>query len=484
MWLFKKSISIILVLTLMISFVGCGVEEKKDVASKKEKIVAENKGDKTEKIETEKIETEEIEREEIITEKTLSEFITSEIYLKEITVAENKITELLLEEDIIDEVLFCKTIYVPQDNIDEFSENSQIKQLIGLDVDYASVLKKISVGTGVIVTLTLLTKINVTGPIISVINAAASKSMKFAVGGAVVGSLYGGLTGLSDKIDESQRMSATIGFALATVGLILTIVSLVSTIPSLGGTTVSLAAGLKMVLAAVSVIATTGETVKQGYEAVKYYKETDAKNIDWDDIKWDKAGENAVQQAINNASDGYMWGAFVGGVYGGVEGYEFYHKYGAPYTNLRDRINQTPIEGKNGKWEGKRGESNYVLNEPFMTKDGKTIKKITYKNGIPDFSECSEGEVTIDIITSNRNENFKNADKVLAELWNKIKYLGKEWTVKDVKAYREKNNLIWHEMSNMKSMQLVPEEVHRKCSHYGGVVEYKTMIGQGVKEFD
>ena len=47
------------------------------------------------------------------------------------------------------------------------------------------------------------------------------------------------------------------------------------------------------------------------------------------------------------------------------------------------------------------------------------------------------------------------------------------------------NNLTWHEMSNMESMQLVPREVNQTFTHFGGVAEYNAMIGQeGATEFD
>lgn len=41
----------------------------------------------------------------------------TEIYLQEIVLAEEKISELLLEEETITEVMCCKTIYVPQEQV-------------------------------------------------------------------------------------------------------------------------------------------------------------------------------------------------------------------------------------------------------------------------------------------------------------------------------------------------------------------------------
>lgn len=185
--------------------------------------------------------TENIKVENIITETELNEFITTEIYLEEIVIAENKISELLLEEETISEVLCCKTIYVPQENIDDFSENSQTAHLFGEGINLKSVLTKITVGTGVIITVAVLKKVGLPEPIASVVVSAADKSLKFAGNGAAIGSLVGGLTGAVDGIDQSGRSSAVIGFATATVGLILSIVSLATMIPSGGGTTITAA---------------------------------------------------------------------------------------------------------------------------------------------------------------------------------------------------------------------------------------------------
>ena len=110
---------------------------------------------------------------------------------------------------------------------------------------------------------------------------------------------------------------------------------------------------------------------------------------------------------------------------------------------------------------------------------------MTYRNGVPDFSTVQKVQVKIPNMTDNRPKNFKQADKVLAELWTKIKYDGKSWTVTDVEVYRTNNGFTWHEMNNMESMQLIPTEFNAGFGHLGGVGEYNAMIGQeGVSDFD
>ena len=436
----------------------------------------------------EQVITENIEVETILTENRLNAFITEEIYLEEIILAEDKITELLLEEDTIDEVLLCKTIYVPQENIEDFAANSQTAQLFGDDIDITSLLKKVAIGTGVIVTVVVLKKVGLPDPIASIVTGAADESLKFAAMGGGIGTLFGGLTGAADGIDESRRTSAVIGFATATAGLILSIVSLVAAIPSGGSTTITAAAGIKLVIAGVSVLAATAGTAYAGYNAVRTFTATDGVDIDWENIDWERVGATSAQRAINNGADGYMWGSIIGVVHGGAEGYDFYQKYHTPYTQYNARLMQTPKDGSGGKWSGERGESDFILDEPIELSNGTKVTRVTYQNAVPDFSPFQEAQVRIPRMTNQRygpGGNFEQADQVLAEYWTRIRHQGKAWAARDVEAYRTDNGLTWHEMSNMDSMQLVPREVNQRFTHYGGVAEYNTMIGQeGVTEFD
>ncbi len=430
--------------------------------------------------------------ENVITETVLTEFITQEIYLEELVIAEDKIAELLLEENTIDEVILCKTIYVPQDNIEEFAANSQTSQLFGEDFDASSLLTKIAVGTGVIVTVVVLKKVGLPDPVASIVAAAADESLKFGATGAAAGSLFGGLTGATNEIDESGRTSAVIGFATATVGLILSVVGLVTAIPSGGSSGIGVAAGIKLVIAGISVLAGTAGTIGAGYNAVKTFQATDGVDIDWDNIDWQKVGASSAQKAIENSADGYMWGSIIGVIHGGAEGYDFYHKYNTPYSSYNKRFVQTPVDDECGHWTGDRGESDYIYDKPktikiaedrYVTVEAGT--KVTYRNCVPDFSPYQVAEVTIPTMTSRRDSNFSQADKILAEYWTKIQYKGQSWKQSDVSAYRSANKLTWHEMNNMKSMQLVPTEVNAGFGHLGGVGEYNAMIGQnGVDDFD
>lgn len=468
---FKRSLCLVLVLSIMLSLCACsGSPPNPSLSDPNGQTIAEN-----------------TQTENIITESVLTEFITEEIYLEELVVAENQIAELLLEENTIDEVILCKTVYVPQENIEEFAKNSQTAQLFGGDVDITSLLKKVAIGTGVIVTVVILKKVGLPDPIASVVTAAADEAVKFAGAGAGAGSLFGGLTGAADEIDASGRTSAVIGFATATVGLILSVVGLVVAIPSGGSSSISVAAGVKLVIAGILVLAGTAGTVSAGYNAVKTFQATDGANIDWENIDWQKVGASSAQKAIENAADGYMWGSIIGVVHGGAEGYDFYHKYNTPYTQYNKRLMQTPVDGNKGKWSGERGESDFVLNDPIELPDGTKITKITYKNAVPDFSPHQVAQVKIPRMTNKRlgsGGNYEQADTALAEIWTKNQHMGRSWTARDVEAYRTSNRLTWHEMSNMESMQLVPFDLNDTFTHCGGVAEFNAMLKlEGGDEF-
>ncbi|MCR5478656.1 MAG: HNH endonuclease [Ruminococcus sp.] len=484
----EKLISLVLSVLIMLMSVGCSnTAPDATVSSPNDEVI------------TESTEKETVVTEKVIEEDKIVEHITEEVYLNEIVEVESKVTELLLEEETISEVLVCKTIYVPQDNIEEFSKNSQTASLFGDGIDLSAVLTKLSVGTGVILTLAIMKKVGFSNPIASIVTAAADKSLKFAASGSLVGSLFGGMFGVTDSIDESGRSTAILSFATSTALLIISIVAMVVTYPSGGWGSAIVAEKIKFVLAAISAGTALGSEITSTYKMIKKIIDTDCFDINWNNVNWEKLGVPSIQKAIDGGSSGYMWGAFVGAVYGGMEGYEFYHKYNAPYSTLKARIDQTPKNDEFGHWEGKRGESVYIYdksktirigNETYEIKPG---TKVTYKNGIPDFSPYAKAEVKIEMTKDRYPKkkdgivgNFEKADKALAEHWTKTKFEGKSWTAREIEQYRAANNLTWHEMNNMESVQLVPKEVNGGFGHLGGIGECNlAMQGkEGVLEFD
>jgi len=145
------------------------------------------------------------------------------------------------------------------------------------------------------------------------------------------------------------------------------------------------------------------------------------------------------------------------------------------------------IPKENGGWTGEPGNSEWIPDKDYVPKvynpDEKTwgdilekhdIDGISFKDGEPDFSDVAESTVEIDDFSDSRTSNFAQADEKLADQWNKEGKDGRnDWNSDDVADYREENNLTWHERSDMKTMDLVPSEVHNNVPHSGGISEIK-----------
>ncbi|WP_429852661.1 HNH endonuclease [Brevibacillus porteri] len=163
-------------------------------------------------------------------------------------------------------------------------------------------------------------------------------------------------------------------------------------------------------------------------------------------------------------------------------------------SSYEARINQTPApDSKKSKvsFEGERGESKCTLKpppDPELKKilDEAGIDGIQYKNAVPDFSPVTKAQVEIDHMvggtgrngTKARYSNFAQANSKLAEQLNKSPELASKFGMKpgeikaaDVEAYRIANNLTWHELNDVKTIQLVPSKINSSFGHLGGVGE-------------
>lgn len=137
-----------------------------------------------------------------------------------------------------------------------------------------------------------------------------------------------------------------------------------------------------------------------------------------------------------------------------------------------------PIEGHGGHWEGERGNSKWIPDADYVPQKqnkeeqswGEILNKydiedVSFKDGEPDFSDVSKGNVEIEEFTTNRSDNFDQADMKLAEQ--------KGCMPEDVAKWRKENGYTWHECRDMKTMQKVPSKVHNNITHSGGVSEAK-----------
>ena len=151
-------------------------------------------------------------------------------------------------------------------------------------------------------------------------------------------------------------------------------------------------------------------------------------------------------------------------------------------SSYEARINQTPAKtNPNAQFEGARGESLASLKpstDPKLKQilDEAGIDGIQYKNGVPDFAPVAKAQVEInhmvggtgEIGTTARRLNFTQADEELARQFGMEP--GKV-TWKQIDKYRRKNKLTWHELNDVKTVQLVPTDINGKFGHLGGVGE-------------
>ena len=162
-------------------------------------------------------------------------------------------------------------------------------------------------------------------------------------------------------------------------------------------------------------------------------------------------------------------------------------------STYKERLDRTPTtENSHGEWSGDRGESMFIptVNRVREVLQNKGLKGIEYKNGIPDFDPIAEAKVIIQGMSQHRHSligengervvgNYEKADIECAKAWNHVRRDGKDdWTHHDVKKWREANGYTWHEHNDMKTCSLVPTEVHKVCSHLGGVSEIKNILNQ------
>lgn len=164
-------------------------------------------------------------------------------------------------------------------------------------------------------------------------------------------------------------------------------------------------------------------------------------------------------------------------------------------SSYEARINQTPaLINSKVEFEGIRGESLCTLKPPPDPKlkrilDEVGIEGIQYKNGVPDFSPVSKAQIEIDFMLGGkgsyggkaRTYNFAQADQKLADKLNESVELARQFgmepggiTAKDIDKYRTINQLTWHEVNDVKIMQLVPTEINKRFGHLGGVGEINT----------
>lgn len=147
-----------------------------------------------------------------------------------------------------------------------------------------------------------------------------------------------------------------------------------------------------------------------------------------------------------------------------------------PLATMCENNRHCPIE--HGKWTDNRGDSKWIPEASHIPLKSNPEKKtwkeildqfgidgIVFKEGEPDFSEISKGNVQIRPFTENRNDNFTKADIELAKQ--------RDCSPEEVRKWRKENGYTWHECKDMKTIQKVPSIIHNNIPHSGGISEAK-----------
>lgn len=134
-----------------------------------------------------------------------------------------------------------------------------------------------------------------------------------------------------------------------------------------------------------------------------------------------------------------------------------------------------------GKWEENRGDSKWMPSPEYIplksNMDNKSwseilnkhnIDGVCFKDGEPDFSEISKGNVEIKDYSKFRTDNFDKADIELS--------LQKGCSPEEVSIWRKENQYTWHECKDMLTMQKVPSIIHNNISHRGGISAVKELM--------
>lgn len=149
-------------------------------------------------------------------------------------------------------------------------------------------------------------------------------------------------------------------------------------------------------------------------------------------------------------------------------------------STLEERINATPAgqfgaaeQSSRGSWAGQRGRSMFVPAD--ISENAEVIRILkqhgvsgaSYRVGKVNLTPFAEGTITTSKMSSSRRGNFRIADELLGRQWGKSR--------EAMEAYRIQNNLTWHELNDLRTMELVPTAVNKFFGHFGGIAEAKLL---------
>ncbi len=139
-----------------------------------------------------------------------------------------------------------------------------------------------------------------------------------------------------------------------------------------------------------------------------------------------------------------------------------------PFVDLQKK---TPKN--NGYWTGERGNSWFCSYNPRMKKYG--AECVEYKNGEPDFTRFCICIIEIESMSVERlpySRFYKsNYEQAYTKLSNILSIRESE-----VKKWLKRNRFTLHESLDMKTIYVIPTEIHKTYIHAGGVAECKAIL--------
>ena len=136
------------------------------------------------------------------------------------------------------------------------------------------------------------------------------------------------------------------------------------------------------------------------------------------------------------------------------------------FLSFEEKQKRTPKN--NGYWTGERGNSRFYSYKDSVKKMG--AEYVEYINGEPDFRRFSKCTVEIMSMTNDRypySEYFKsNFEQAYPEIAKKLGIKESQ-----VKKWLRENHYTIHEASDLKTIYVIPTEIHKTYIHAGGVAE-------------
>ena len=128
-----------------------------------------------------------------------------------------------------------------------------------------------------------------------------------------------------------------------------------------------------------------------------------------------------------------------------------------------------------------KGYSN-MLNKTWSTILSENhIQGIPFSNGWPDFECISKASVSFDweqALGEDRLRRFAEGERSqLHDVAFRLLSIKRHESIEMTIAWKEKENLVWHENQDCQSVLLVPREVHDNIKHIGGRSMLQVILG-------